>query len=112
MLIPCPECEREASDRARACPHCGFPIAEEIGRALAEVTGHDRLRSARQRAAAGKLMHWSEGYSESEEGKPVRRRAVERGERFIDRHLKLLTFAVVAIIVLLQLTLLFSAVYN
>lgn len=25
-LINCPECNREISDRAGACPHCGFPI--------------------------------------------------------------------------------------
>lgn len=26
-IIPCPECGREISDRAKACIHCGFPIA-------------------------------------------------------------------------------------
>ena len=26
-LIYCPECRKEASDRARACPHCGYPFA-------------------------------------------------------------------------------------
>lgn len=26
-LIPCPECKREISDRAQACPHCGLPAA-------------------------------------------------------------------------------------
>jgi len=25
-LITCPECEREVSDKAAACPHCGYPI--------------------------------------------------------------------------------------
>ena len=25
-LIECPECGREVSDKARACPHCGLPI--------------------------------------------------------------------------------------
>ena len=25
-LINCPECNREVSDRAESCPHCGFPI--------------------------------------------------------------------------------------
>jgi len=24
-LIPCPECKREISSAAPACPHCGFP---------------------------------------------------------------------------------------
>jgi membrane protein YdbS with pleckstrin-like domain len=26
-LIPCPECKRDVSDRAAACPHCGLTIA-------------------------------------------------------------------------------------
>lgn len=30
MLIPCPECERQVSDRAKACPECGFPISEHV----------------------------------------------------------------------------------
>ncbi|MCL5278984.1 MAG: zinc ribbon domain-containing protein [Planctomycetes bacterium] len=25
-LVPCPECGREVSDQALACPHCGYPI--------------------------------------------------------------------------------------
>ena len=27
-LIKCPECDRDISDKATACPHCGYPIAE------------------------------------------------------------------------------------
>jgi hypothetical protein len=30
MLVTCPDCAREVSDRARACPGCGFPIAEHL----------------------------------------------------------------------------------
>lgn len=26
MLIKCPECELQVSDKALACPHCGFPL--------------------------------------------------------------------------------------
>jgi hypothetical protein len=26
-LLKCPECGKEASSQARACPHCGFPLA-------------------------------------------------------------------------------------
>jgi hypothetical protein len=26
MLIKCPECELQASDKALACPHCGYPF--------------------------------------------------------------------------------------
>lgn len=28
MLIQCPECELQVSDRAVSCPHCGYPIKE------------------------------------------------------------------------------------
>lgn len=28
-LIKCPECEKEISDKAKACPNCAYPIAEE-----------------------------------------------------------------------------------
>lgn len=27
-LTNCPECNKEISDRAGTCPHCGFPIAD------------------------------------------------------------------------------------
>lgn len=27
-LIKCPECELQVSDKARSCPHCGFPLSE------------------------------------------------------------------------------------
>jgi hypothetical protein len=30
MLMPCPECERKVSDRAKACPDCGFPVSEHV----------------------------------------------------------------------------------
>ena len=26
-LIRCPECGKEISDKAEACPNCGYPIA-------------------------------------------------------------------------------------
>ena len=29
-LIKCPECGREVSDKAPACPHCGAPILSEF----------------------------------------------------------------------------------
>ncbi len=28
MLIDCPECQKSVSDRAAACPQCGYPILE------------------------------------------------------------------------------------
>ena len=26
VLIKCPECEKDVSEKARACPNCGYPI--------------------------------------------------------------------------------------
>jgi hypothetical protein len=45
MLIPCPECERKVSDRAKACPDCGFPVAEHVGDQLAATERAARLAS-------------------------------------------------------------------
>lgn len=28
MLIKCPECDLQVSDKAKTCPHCGFPIVQ------------------------------------------------------------------------------------
>lgn len=28
MLISCPECGKQISDKATACPGCGYPVAE------------------------------------------------------------------------------------
>ena len=28
-LISCPECNKQISDKAKFCPHCGFPFIEE-----------------------------------------------------------------------------------
>lgn len=32
MLIKCPECELQVSDKALSCPHCGYPIQPNIKR--------------------------------------------------------------------------------
>lgn len=29
-LINCPECSKEISDKVKTCPHCGFPLVEEL----------------------------------------------------------------------------------
>jgi len=30
-LISCPECAKSVSEKARSCPHCGYPIRPEAG---------------------------------------------------------------------------------
>jgi ribosomal protein L37E len=37
-LIVCPECKRQVSDKAKACPNCGYPIEEELRKAKARKT--------------------------------------------------------------------------
>lgn len=44
VLIQCPECSQEVSDRAAACPKCAFPVAEAVAEAKEkEATQRDRL---------------------------------------------------------------------
>lgn len=31
-LVKCPECQGNISDKARTCPHCGYPLTPEISR--------------------------------------------------------------------------------
>lgn len=49
MLIPCPECERKVSDRAAACPECGFPIREWVGE-REQAERREQARKTRERA--------------------------------------------------------------
>lgn len=37
-LIKCPECGREVSDKAAACPHCGYPLAAMTKMPISEKT--------------------------------------------------------------------------
>ena len=32
-LIKCPECDKEISDKVKSCPHCGYPLQEEVDKA-------------------------------------------------------------------------------
>lgn len=52
MLISCPECERQVSDRAAACPGCGFPIADHVA---AEAAQAARAAERRSRAREGEV---------------------------------------------------------
>jgi hypothetical protein len=50
MLVPCPECGREVSDRAHACIGCGFPIAEHFAAAKAQ---REQLEDRATRSVVG-----------------------------------------------------------
>lgn len=38
-LMSCPECQARLSDRAFACPACGYPLREGEGRTLPGMIG-------------------------------------------------------------------------
>ena len=46
-LIRCPECNREISEQAAACPGCGYPLVrkatDEVEEKLAAAKARDRL---------------------------------------------------------------------
>lgn len=35
-LINCPECQKEISDQAKTCPHCGLSVQKELAKKKAE----------------------------------------------------------------------------
>lgn len=43
MLIQCPECNKEISDKAIACPNCGFPINKSAKRQHRQTNRRKRL---------------------------------------------------------------------
>ncbi len=43
MLIQCPECELNVSDKALACPHCGYPMSKNIKKQSSRV-GHNKRK--------------------------------------------------------------------
>ncbi|GKS74826.1 zinc-ribbon domain-containing protein [Acidovorax sp. SUPP950] len=45
-LVPCPECNRQISDQATACPGCGHPQAPAISRRSAFESGTHEGRHA------------------------------------------------------------------
>ena len=42
MLIKCPECELQVSDKAEFCPHCGYPINSKSQRKKPSKNGRRR----------------------------------------------------------------------
>ena len=38
MLIKCPECKLQVSDKAITCPHCGYPLKRIVGHSIQDVT--------------------------------------------------------------------------
>lgn len=43
MLVQCPECELQVSDKALACPHCGYPMKNDVPRVPRKSNRRKRL---------------------------------------------------------------------
>lgn len=43
MLINCPECELQVSDKAISCPHCGYPLKTDSPKRSRSTKAHKRL---------------------------------------------------------------------
>jgi hypothetical protein len=43
-LVDCPECGRQVSTLAVACPHCGFPLSREVVESQAPARGRGPSR--------------------------------------------------------------------
>ena len=44
MLITCPECELQVSDKALTCPHCGYPMQRTVKKRKSRNKKHKRRR--------------------------------------------------------------------
>lgn len=60
-LIKCPECSREISDRATACPHCGVPLASsgETDQGVLRWENCEIVFEKRQGLAGAKMRFWA-----------------------------------------------------
>lgn len=52
-LIQCPECDSKVSDKASACPHCGFPISTSQEPVRKRSTGRPKRSDGRLRLPNG-----------------------------------------------------------
>jgi membrane protein YdbS with pleckstrin-like domain len=56
-LIDCPECGRQVSMAATACPYCGYPVAAELGKAQ-QTSGQDARPAPRDTMLAEVRPSW------------------------------------------------------
>ena len=61
-LINCPECKREISDKATACPHCGCP-AQNSALAASAVGRHDDKTGVQGTSATQSEARWDQPVS-------------------------------------------------
>jgi hypothetical protein len=56
-LINCPECDREISDKVKACPHCGFPFEPEDQAGFQQVEIASVKLASRNPARTKKIIY-------------------------------------------------------
>ena len=56
-LIKCPECQKEISDKAHICPHCGYPIEEQtIEEKEGQAIGEPILTFQERKSVASSIL--------------------------------------------------------
>ncbi len=79
-------------------------MAAGIRHAVNQLADDESAKSARQQHAAARLKSWGERYVQTDQGDPLR----AQGDNFLDRHWKGILFIIVTVILVLQLTWVFS----
>lgn len=57
-LIDCPDCGKQVSSAAHACPHCGYPVAEKVGDATATSPASEAEPKSSQELVAEIRPSW------------------------------------------------------
>ena len=57
VLIKCPECNMDVSDKAGSCPKCGCPISTDVSDVSQEVSVSERVQTIEQTAKSLKAEY-------------------------------------------------------
>ena len=68
MLIKCPECELQISDKAKSCPHCGFPMVQFVS-----VEDESEQQAKKKRRRGCKRRRLPNGFGQISEIKGLRK---------------------------------------
>lgn len=55
-LIKCSECGKEISDKAKACPNCGFPMAENKEPQEVEMVNYEKANTNMLKKVVGIIL--------------------------------------------------------
>lgn len=90
-LVKCPECGKEISDRASACPNCGYPLAKERNN---PIGAHSASKKGSAEDNADTVQH-------AHSGETNRTREVEPSKVPSNRKVILILAAIAACVVVL-----------